>query len=294
MAITELTNSRTITYNEGSPVGTREYYAYPYANEKLVFDEFNSGALPNKMTPWPSVGFFMPFVDLYVYDMSLRHDPNVPEGWFVTLTYRERVDGAITPNLAPNDAGYVSMRMSFATTFEDAWRQWNTEAALNDEAGTAKLDDFYRPIYKVGTLNSDIGGIKIDVAGNPTSVMRHSQRMQVDVVSNIAPSPITYRNHLGTRNLTPFLGCVRGTAVFVGAEGTVLSPGKWMINFNFDIDFWYHLKQVPKRHQNGAIVLDVAPGTDDGVGNAKIVSWVQPFPIGTEFRRLIPYFTTLP
>ena len=294
MPVTELTTSRTITYNEGSPVGIREYYAYPYATEKLVLDEFNSGALPNKLTPWPSVGFFTPFVDLYVYDMSLRHDPNVKEGWFVTLTYRERVDGALTPNLAPNDAGYVSMRTTIEATFEDAWRQWNSDDDINQQAGSGKLDEFQRPIYAVGTTDSDIGGIKIDVAGNPTSVMRHVQRMQLETISNLRPNPAIYRTYLGTRNRSNFISCPRGTAVFSGADATMISPGKWSITFNFDIDFWYHLKQVPKRHPNGSVVLDIPESLEAGVGHAKIVSWVQPFPMITEFRNIIQYFTSLP
>lgn len=293
MAITELANSRTISYNSGSPVGIREYYAHPYATEQLVLDEFTAGNLPNKLDPWPSNGFFTPNVGLYVHDFALRHDPSVQNGWFVTITYREWVDATITANLLPNDAGYITMRLSMEAQFEDAWRQWPTSDALEQQAGANKLDDFQRPLYAVGTLNSDIGGIKIDVAGNGVSIMVHKQRMQLDVTSNFRPNPSTYRQYLGTRNLTPFMNCPRGTAVFVGAEASMPTPGKWQIAFNFDVDYYYHLKQVPKRHPNGSVVLEAVAEGSEGVGNARIVSWVQPFPIGTEFRNIIPYFSGL-
>ena len=293
MAITELTNSRTISYNSGSPVGVREYYAYPYATEKLVLDEIAASNIPNKLDPWPSSGFFTPAVGLYVHDFAIRHDPNVPEGWFVTITYREWVDATITPTLLPNDAGYITMRLSMEAQFEDAWRQWPSSDDLEQQAGTNKLDDFQRPLFAVGTLNSDIGGTKIDVAGAGVSVMTFKQRMQLEVSSNIRPQPNTYRQFLGTRNLTPFIGCARGTAVFVGAEAVMPTPGKWQITFGFDVDYYFHLKQIPKRHPNGSVVLEPVAEGSEGVGNARIVSWVQPFPIGTEFRNIIPYFTGL-
>lgn len=292
MPITELTTSRTISYNSGSPVGIREYYAYPYATEGLVLAEFAGGALPNKLDPWPSGGFFTPQVGLYVHDFTLRHDPNVQQGWFVTVTYREWVDATITPNLLPNDAGYITMRLSMEAQFEDAWRQWPSADALEQEAGSNKLDDFQRPLFAIGTQDSDIGGTKIDVAGNGVSVMTHKQRMQVEVMSNLRPQPSTFRQFLGTRNLSSFLGCPRGTAVFVGAEATMTTPGKWQLTFNFDIDYYYHLKQAAKRYPNGSAVLDLEQGSDGNqVGHAKIVSWVQPFPIGTEFRNIITYFS---
>lgn len=292
MPITELATSRTISYNSGSPVGIREYYAYPYASEKLVLDEFAAGNLPNKLTPWPSDGFFTPQVGLYVHDFTVRHDPNVQQGWLVTVTYREWVDGALTPTLLPNDAGYISMRMSIEAQFEDAWRQWPSADALEQEAGRNKLDDFQRPLFAVGTLDSDIGGTRIDVAGSPVSVMTYRQRMQLEVSSNIPPYPATYRQFLGTRNVSSFVGCTRGTAVFVGADATMVTPGKWQITFNFDIDYYYHLKQVAKRLPNGSVILDAAEGAE-GAGHARVVSWVQPFPIGTEFRNIITYFSGL-
>jgi len=51
---------------------------------------------------------------------------------------------------------------------------------------------------------------------------------------------------------------------------------------------------VPKRHPNGSVVLDVGDAETTGTGHAKIVSWVQPFSIGTEFRDMTSYFASLP
>lgn len=295
MAITELANSRTITYNNGNPIGIREYYAHPYATEKGVIDEYLSGNLPQKMTPWPSTGYFTPPVSLYVQDFSIRRDPNVPEAWYVTITYRERGDAALTPALTPNDVGYMTMRLSVEARFQDVWRQWWSDEETNAQAGRGKLDEFARPIYSVGTQDSDIGGRKVDVAGQPTSVMRHMQRMQLELVTGAFPSAAAYRAYLGVRNLTVFLGAPAGTLVFTGADAAMVSPGKWQVTFAFDVDYFFHLQQVAKRNLNGSILLDgETGGSVQGTGHAKVVSWVQPFPIVKEMRGLNSYFVSLP
>ena len=293
MAITELPNSRRITYGSGQPIGVREYHVYPYATEADVLALFAAGLLPGKLERWPSTGYFTPDIDLRVFDYEILRDPSVQEAWIVRITYRELGPDPLTPNLTPNEAGYISMRTSMEATFEDAWRQWDTQAALNAVAD-ANLDSFFRPLYAVGTQDSDIEGTRIDVAGNPTSVMRHVQRIQLELVSPFRPSPNIYRAYLGTRNLSTFLDCPRGTIVFTGVEGAISSPGKWALTFNFDVDYFYHLKQVPKRHPNGSVVLDVGDAETTGTGHAKIVSWVQPFSIGTEFRDMTSYFASLP
>ena len=294
MAIIELTTSRRITYGSGQPVGVREYHVYPYATEADVLALFGlAGGLPGKLSAWPSGGFFTPGVDLRVFDYEIQRDPNVQQGWIVRITYRELGLDPLTPNLAPNDVGYISMRTSIEGQFEDAWRQWNTREDVEAQAGGSKLDEAARPRYAVGTVDSDVGGIRIDVAGNPTSILRNTQRMQLELMSNTRPDPNRYRLYLGTRNSTPFVGCASGTAVFTGAEGAITSPGKWLLTFNFVVDFFFHLKQVPKRLPNGSVLLDAAE-SPAGTGQAKVVSWVQPFPIVTEFRDINRYFSSLP
>lgn len=293
MPIVELTTSRNISYGSGSPTGIREYHVSPYADEAAVLALFNGTNLPAKMDPWPSGGFFVPSVDLRVFDYTVERDPNVAEAWMVRIVYRELGLDALTPRLTPNDVGYISMRTGIESQFEDAWRQWNTTEALEAQAGGSKLDEAARPRYAVATPDSDIGGVRIDVAGNPTSIIRHTQRMQLELSSNTRPDPNRYRQYLGTRNTTAFLGCPSGTAVFTGAEGAISSPGKWTISFSFVVDFFYHLKQVPKRLPNGSVLLDTSESSA-GAGQAKVVSWVQPFPILTEFRDINTYFASLP
>lgn len=295
MAIIELATSRRITYGSGQPVGIREYHAEPYADESLILAQIGVG-LPAKLSLWPSAGFFTPGVDLRVFDYEIARDPQVPDAWTVRIIYREMGLDPITPTLAPNDVGYISMRTSVEGEFVDAWRQWNDDESLEAQAGGSRLDAFARPLYSVGTQDGDIGGVRIDVAGNPQSVIAHKQKIQLELTSNTRPDPNRYRQYLGVRNKTPFLGCPVGTCVFIGAEGAITSPGKWQITFNFDVDFFYHLKQTPKRNPNGSVLLDVGSGESgaQGTGQAKIVSWVQPFPIVKDLRGINQYFVSLP
>jgi len=293
MAIIELTTSRRITYGSGAPVGVREYHLSGYATEADVLALFDGVNLPAKLQPWPSSGFFSPAVDLRVFDFELERDPAVKECWRVRITYREQGLDAITPTLAPNDAGYVTMRASFEAQFEDAWRNWDSVEEL-EAAAADVLDSSRNPLYPPGTLRSDIKGRRIDVAGYPTSIQNYRQRVTLDLTSQYRPNPTVLRGYLGTRNKTAFLGMEEGSAVFTGAEGSIVSPGKWQITFTFEVDYYYHLKQVPARHPNGDVKLDVSTAEvgEDG-GQAKIVSWVQPYPRLTEFRNINSYFAGL-
>lgn len=295
MPIIELTTSRNISYGSGAPTGIREYHVSPYADEAAVLALLNGAQLPAKLQAWPSSGFFLPSVDLRVFDYQIQRIPEMPEAWLVRVIYRELGGDAITPNLAPNDAGYITMRTSIDSEFVDQWRQWPSVDDLEARARQV-LNANRVPIYDVDTQQGDIGGRRIDNAGNPTSVMQHKQRVQLELTTNRRPNPNLYRSYLGTRNSTIWLGLDVGTSVFTGAEGSIMSPGKWQITFNFEVDFFFHLRQSPKRHPNGTIVLDTATGDGaaQGGGKAKIVSWIQPFPIVTEHRGINPYFVSIP
>lgn len=294
MAIVERTSSRRITYNNGSPVGVREFHVHPYPTEAAVVALLNGVNLPAKLSGWPITIGFSPAVSLVVYDYEIIRDPNTPEAWTVNVIYRERGDDVLTPNFSPNDAGYVNMRLSVETQFEDAWRQWFTREEQEEDNGPL-LDQYYRPLYSPLQDESDIGGRKIDVAGHPSSILRHTQRLQLELTTNRLPRPDTYRRFLGTRNITPFVYSPIGTALFIGADASQVSPGKWQIVFQFNVDWYFHLKQIPRRMLNGHVELDTGfAGQAQTTGQARIVSYIQPFPVVQEFRQLDSGFAGLP
>lgn len=296
MPIIELTSSRTISYQEGNPVGVREFHVSPYTSEAQVQALFGN-ALPGKYSPWPSNSAWMgtlPAVLLRARDYEITRDPNVTNAWNVRIIYKDATGTTLTPQLQPADDGYVTVRLSSEARFVDAWRQWSTGDEFESTV-REKCDSQFRPRFTPGTPQSDIKGRKIDVAGYPTSVLRPVQRMVVDITTVRFPRLADWRYFLGTRNLDEFSGVDRHTAVFTGGEAQQMQPGRWIVTLNFDIDQQYHLQQVVARNASGFAQTD--PGSDNtalATGQAAIVSWVQPFPIGKYMKQLHPALQNIP
>jgi len=291
MAVTELATSRTITYDQGNPVGIREFYCHPYSTEGFVMSLFGT-LLPGKFSPWPSVSANMgstPSVTLVARDYEITRDPNVPQGWNVRVIYKDGTGERTTYNtLQPNDDNYATYRLSTEGRFVDMWRQWTTDAALRAVV-IAKTDANYVPRFGILDAQSDIGGTKIDVAGTPTSVIVPMQRLIVDITTVQFPALRFFRPFLGTRNKTIFLGCDIGTAVCLGADATEMQPSRWKISLSFEVDKYYHLKQVALRNAAGYVELyQDGDTTAVGRGQAARVAWVQPHPEMTEFKDIHP------
>ena len=278
MAIIELTNSRNIAYNEGQPTAIREYHCYPYTTEGEVIALIGNG-LPAKMDSWGIPLFDLQGTTLVVFDHDIRRDPTVPKAWIVTVTYRQRGDKATVNRIfgiTPSERGAITRRLDLNAQFEDTWRQWAStdELRANDQL----LDERQVPRYPPFTAQSDIKGRKIDAAGYPTSVLRHKIRMTVDVVDTKPPTfPPDF---VGTRNRLKFAGYDPGIVLFIGCSAVELPNGIYNHSYQFEVDSLFHLKQVPKRQANGYVVLDLPGNPDDQTvtGQAKIVSYIQPYP----------------
>lgn len=293
MSAVEQVNSRTVNYESGNPVGVREFYCYPYATEQDVIALFNGVNMPYKLDPWPTGPVGQPPVTLVFRDWDITRDPDVQQGWRVRLMYRDGTGEILTPTLQPNDNNYISVRLSSEGRFVDAWRQWSTDAEFNSVI-LAKTTFDLLPLHRVGTPSSDIGGTKIDIAGYPTSIMRPVQRMVVDITTTIFPQLRYLRRYLGTRNDRIFIGAAAYTAVFTGAEASQMQPGRWSLSLNFDVDDQYHLQQVVARNASGYAQTDDGGDTSAlSSGQAKIVSWVQPFPRTSTFSDIHPALTNL-
>jgi hypothetical protein len=295
MAVRELTSSRNISYNEGQPTGIREFHCHPYATEQEVVALIGvSGGLPGKMFDWPSSTlevFPVQGSDLRVFDHSIRRDPNVTQAWIVTVTYRQRgYRASVSTNFQmwPNQPGAATKRLDYLAKYEDAWRQW--ERTIEIEFNVRLLDENQVPRYAPFTPESDIGGSKIDAAGYPTSILRYTLKLTIDLLDDTAPDfPPSL---IGSRNSKRFLGVDRGMLLFIGVNSVELPNGFFNASYNFEVDSFFHLKQVPKRQANGYVVLDLPANADDvtATGQAKIVSYIQPFPRVADFYTISPRF----
>lgn len=290
MPISELANSFSYSYNEGNPVITRVFYAYPYDLEYDVRQEFEKFQriyldIRNARSGLPED----PNLSLGLRDLQIVKDQNNQRGWTVTAIYKDLTGRRLNIDpRQPNDDGYVTMRMSTEGRFVDTYRQWMTE----DEFRTAvrlKTDARKNPLYGPFEAQADIGGKKIDIAGTPTSVVMPMQRIVVDITTTKFPQMRFLRKFLGARNGGTFLGCEEFTAVCQGMEASEMQPGRWKLSINFEIDKHLHLKQVPMRNAAGYVELDQGGDTNAlGRGQAARVIWVQPYPEIEFFEEMHP------
>ena len=298
MAVRELTSSRNISYNEGQPTGIREFHCHPYATEQDVVALIGApGGLPGKMFNWPGSTlevFPIQGSDLRVFDHAIRRDPNVTQAWIVTVTYRQRGYKASVPTnfqITPNQPGAATSRFDHLAKFEDTWRQWASTDEI--EFNARLLDENQVPRYAPFTPQSDIGGKKIDAAGYPTSVLRHTIKFTIDLVDDTFP--FFPRSLIGSRNSKQFLGFDKGVLLFIGVNSVELPNGFFNASYNFEADWFFHLKQVPKRQANGYVVLDLPANADDvtATGQAKVVSYIQPYPLVADFYTISPRFASI-
>ena len=294
--VIELASSRRVSYNGGSPVGTREFTVTGAATEADVYGLFKTdgeppNALPQKFSAYPSLSDLVPPVRLVALDFELTKDADVLQKWMVTVTYREvTIGGAQSPSpapltqLAPNDEGYLTVRGRTEGGFIEGWRLHDTAAEW--DAKYAQLTQTGLPIYSVRDINGDIGGRKIDVSGRPVSIETVREQITVDVTLSYIPNVELIRTLASTRNRTSFLGIPPGSVLFKGATWANIAPGKWSVSYEFAADNFSHLVQVAIEHENQVV--------KDENGQAKYVSWVQPFPKLAEHRDLNQYLASIP
>ena len=294
--VIELASSRRVSYNSGSPVGTREFTVTGAATEADVYNLFKvdgepPNALPQKFSTYPNLSQLVPPVRLVALDFELTKDPDVLQKWMVTVTYREVVlqgaGPAPTPltQLAPNDEGYLTVRGRTEGGFIEGWRLHDT--AEEWDSAYARLTQTGLPIYQTGDILGDIGGRKIDVGAVPVSIETVREQITVDVTLAYIPNVELIRTLASTRNRTSFLGIPPGSVVFKGATWANIAPGKWSVSYEFAADNFSHLVQVAAKDTNGQIIKDEG-------NRAKTVTWVQPFPRLAEHRELNQYLSSIP
>lgn len=294
-SVIELASSRRVSYNGGSPIGTREFTVTGAATEADVYALFKLDGepptnLPNKFSAYPNLSDLIPPVRLVALDFELIKDPDVLQKWMVTVTYREVTIGGAGPapapltQLAPNDEGYLTVRGRTEGGFIEGWRLHDT--AEEWDAKYAQLTQTGLPIYSVRDINGDIGGRKIDVSGRPVSIETVREQITVDVTLSYIPNVELIRTLASTRNSTSFLGVPPGSVLFKGATWANIAPGKWSVSYEFAADNFSHLVQVAQEYDGKAVL--------DENGQAKYVNWVQPFPRLAEHRDLNQYLASIP
>lgn len=147
-------------------------------------------------------------------------------------------------------------------------------------------------VYRVGASfpfsasspgNGDIGGTKVDAAGEPVSATVYQQEISV---VNIKPDDqrANIIAALGKRNSASFLGFNQDYVLFLGASARKTAPGKYEITYRFLYDGAKHLRQICARDVDGQPLLDAPDG--NGNATARHVMARQPFPETNSFAGL--------
>lgn len=288
--VIEPSSSRTVSYNNGSPVATRRFIVTGCNTEADVYALFlldgePPSNIPNKFSPYPNLDALEPKVLIVAMDFQLSRDPAAVGKWEVTVTYRETASGGALTQLAPNDAGYVAVRGSTESGLVDLWR---TYASDDEFAYWLNLKaPLGNPIHSPNSTSGDIGGQIIDVAGRPSRTLSMFESISVDVTVPDIPNVRKIRDTIGSRNATPFLGLPVGAVLFRGARWSNVSPGKWQVSYDFLADYFYHMMQQPVTNRLGEPYLTPQ-------NQAQYVNWVQPYLRLQDHRQLSVYLLSLP
>ena len=278
--ITELLESRQSLTAGGRNTGVRSFVVYdtasPITTDIAVRQLFGTGGLPQKGEQYPDA--VSPFV---AADVSVDRYEGQSDVWKVTWTYKDgAVGGGTNETRQPNDPGYVDVSITGSAEFDEVWRSLtNAEiaalvAGANYPNGTASAGDW------------DIGGTKIDVAGEPLSgPLRKKVTLSVTETMDFVPAMSFFMGYVGRRNSTPFKGGAIGTIVYTAPSIKRIDLNRWAVTHNFVSDNYYHMIQMAYRNPDGSVALD----TD---GHASNVWYRQPFPDLIDFYTISSYFTS--
>lgn len=280
IVVSELADSRNGNTVAGRNTSIRTFKVYdldtPITTDIAVRLILGTNGLPYYGDQYPDA--VTPFV---ASDVSIdRYDGQV-DVWKVTWTYKDgAVGGGTNENKQPLDVGYVDVSIDGDAEFDEVWRSLTASqiaalvAGANYPNGTPAAGDV------------DIGGTKIDVAGEPLSgPIRKKVTLTVTETMDTVPSMNFLMGYVGKRNSTPFKGGAIGSIVYAKPRIKRVDLNRWAVSHNFIGDNYYHMIQMAYRNPDGSVALD-------GNGHAESVWYRQPFPDLANFYDISTYFTS--
>ena len=149
------------------------------------------------------------------------------------------------------DTSYAQVSSDIGGTFIDIWRSVAAPSA-GDPTGL------------------DIGGTKVDSAGEPVSVFCWQTSLQIvrRYSGNAIPWSTIWGN-LGKRNSTAMEGAAIGQLLFKGVKASSIGKCRYEVTYDFMGDQFFHCRQVPTREADGRVKLTS--------NQAYEVKWYQPF-----------------
>jgi hypothetical protein len=209
-------------------------------------------ALPSRVWQTATKTSVASGLTLLLQDISINSVDGATNTWELDLTFSSKQAATATYNRSADIGG----------EYIDVWR-----------AGAPSLQG------GSPSSSTDIGGTKVDSAGEPVSQFRVRSNVQITRVLTTAPFSSIW-GAIGTRNNASFEGAATGTLLFTGAKVATLDSCRYEVTYTFISDEWYHMVQRPRREADGKVELN----TDK---QAAFVSFFQPFPSTSNFSTLV-------
>jgi len=248
------------------------FHVSGYSDPGSVYDALGTTVSGERL---PAQGDVHPdFPGMVAKDFAIKREPGHTDLWTVTWSYEVISSGfraapaQSIPERLPNEVSYVEISAEIRAEFFLAWR---SEPSI--------------PELGIPELGVDIGGTPVDAAGNPTSLQRNIQEINVtETVVN--PDLDVYRSFRFTRNSRKFFGSPAGTLLYRGASIRRTGVTVYQVSHSFVEDEFMHLQQEPLIEPP-----DMTPKSDpNSDGKALNVSFVQPFLRTTDFNQISQNF----
>lgn len=206
--------------------------------------------------------------NLIPISVSVRTAGDKQIQYFVSFKYGSESLASFDTGTFPGDPNFVAFNLSQRPLALDAWRS---------------RQDNVPDIFD--GLDIDIGGAKLDEAGEPITIFIYQQELELKVrYEKFSDIPLKESLSLvSSRNNIPYLGAEQGYLLYTGMSVSRDELNSYNASFNFVWDEYKHRRQVPKRDQNGDIIL---VEDSSGVFTAEKVMLRQPFGYQTSFQRL--------
>lgn len=273
VAAIELMETRNMNYSAGKTSATRRFAVWddaaplssPAEVRALFGTTIGTVDIPARNSIFPGE------VDMFArsYSITLRDDGS--RTWIIEWNY----ENGQPFQFQPLEIGYAQFSVSWDAEFRDVWR---TNPGLVIPADGNPVD------------GSDIGGRKVDSAGNPLSSLVYFSTIEFTETVSLDSLPdrsLNIRIVRGRRNSVNFQGAPRGQVVYKGARAQRIALDKVSLTHQFAQDQFMHLIQVPRRGADGQVLLSEA---SPGILRASIVAYEQPFPEFADFNQLSENF----
>ena len=268
----EHNDGRQLSVGDGKVNYRKVYILSEYTAELDIIADLGKSVSDGAggLTALPYIGQAHPVMRaLFAWTYNLTKIPASSDMWRIEFEYRTVAPSS--PRAAPNTGGLT--RGPDEVGFEEITANLTGSFALMYRADPAEDNP--------NGTDFDIGGDPIDVAGNPTSVMRQQYEITVARTSTkqFDTNLSKYGEEVGTSGSSSIFGLEGGKMLYKGAQIQRVETQVYRVVHTWLYDNFAHLIQVPKYEADGTCQKTTT-------GNVKHVYHKQPFKKGQSHKFL--------